>query len=72
MHALSSAGLAAGGTNTRLVGEDSFGNKYYEDTTRPYGRHRWVIYQDMANYNARCTGRELRPLPVACPRLLGR
>ena len=47
-----SAGLAAGGTNTRLVGEDSFGNKYYEDTTRPYGRHRWVIYQDMANYNA--------------------
>jgi NADH:ubiquinone oxidoreductase subunit len=43
---------SAGGTKTKLVGEDQSGNKYYEDPTRPYGRHRWVVYKDIRNYNA--------------------
>lgn len=30
------------GKETRLVGKDTMGNTYYEDLTRPYGRHRWV------------------------------
>ena len=28
----------------RLVGEDQFGNKYYEDPTEVHGQHRWVEY----------------------------
>ncbi|CAG0922100.1 unnamed protein product [Notodromas monacha] len=27
-----------------LVGEDQFGNKYYENTRYFFGRNRWVIY----------------------------
>ncbi|KAM7328087.1 NADH dehydrogenase [ubiquinone] 1 alpha subcomplex subunit 12 [Alexandromys fortis] len=27
-----------------LVGEDKYGNKYYEDNKQFFGRHRWVIY----------------------------
>uniref|UniRef100_A0A8C6DWV8 NADH dehydrogenase [ubiquinone] 1 alpha subcomplex subunit 12 n=1 Tax=Moschus moschiferus TaxID=68415 RepID=A0A8C6DWV8_MOSMO len=26
-----------------LVGEDKYGNKYYEDNKQFFGRHRWVI-----------------------------
>ncbi|OMJ14727.1 NADH dehydrogenase [ubiquinone] 1 alpha subcomplex subunit 12 [Smittium culicis] len=26
-----------------LMGTDSFGNKYYENTEERYGRHRWVL-----------------------------
>jgi NADH:ubiquinone oxidoreductase subunit len=42
----------AGGTQTKLVGEDVHGNKYYEDPTRIYGRHRWVIYKNFNDFNA--------------------
>jgi NADH:ubiquinone oxidoreductase subunit len=45
-------GDPSGGKNTILVGEDALGNKYYEDNTRPYGRHRWVVYKDIGQYNA--------------------
>jgi NADH:ubiquinone oxidoreductase subunit len=44
--------LHAGGTQTRLVGTDPLGNKYYEDPTRMYGRHRWVVYSDTNDYAA--------------------
>lgn len=33
----------------RLVGEDKYGNKYYEDPTRFFGRHRWVEYAEHQN-----------------------
>eukprot|EP00271_Cylindrocystis_brebissonii_P012289 TRINITY_DN30579_c0_g1_i1.p1 TRINITY_DN30579_c0_g1~~TRINITY_DN30579_c0_g1_i1.p1 ORF type:complete len:164 (+),score=44.16 TRINITY_DN30579_c0_g1_i1:131-622(+) len=36
----------------KLVGEDSFGNKYYENMEAQVGRHRWVEYKDKYNYNA--------------------
>ncbi|XP_076628393.1 NADH dehydrogenase (ubiquinone) B17.2 subunit [Colletes latitarsis] len=29
-----------------LMGEDKFGNKYYENNEYFYGRNRWVIYSD--------------------------
>lgn len=34
-----------------LKGCDTFGNKYYEDTTLPYGQHRWVEYADIHNFD---------------------
>mmetsp|Transcript_25987 Transcript_25987/g.56641 ORF Transcript_25987/g.56641 Transcript_25987/m.56641 type:complete len:155 (+) Transcript_25987:56-520(+) len=34
-----------------LVGTDNFGNKYYENNDLPYGRKRWVVYQDTFDYN---------------------
>jgi NADH:ubiquinone oxidoreductase subunit len=43
--------VPAGGKSTKLMGEDALGNKYYEDNTRPYGRHRWVVYKDMDEYH---------------------
>lgn len=30
----------------RLVGEDKYGNKYYENPYYFYGRNRWVIWAD--------------------------
>jgi NADH dehydrogenase (ubiquinone) 1 alpha subcomplex subunit 12 len=33
------------------VGEDQFGNRYYEDNNTWYTRKRWVIYKDMSTYN---------------------
>ncbi|ACO67571.1 predicted protein, partial [Micromonas commoda] len=36
----------------KLVGEDEFGNKYFENTSYQSGRHRWVEYADLDNYNA--------------------
>ena len=42
----------AGGSATRLVGTDPLGNRYFEDNTRMYGRHRWVIYADNNTYSA--------------------
>jgi NADH:ubiquinone oxidoreductase subunit len=33
----------------RLVGEDKYGNKYYEDPTYFFGRHRWVEYAEYRN-----------------------
>lgn len=39
-----------------LVGEDSLGNKYYENMDYQSGRHRWVVYKDVeqgwSTYNA--------------------
>eukprot|EP01137_Pigoraptor_chileana_P016506 Opistho-2@73384 len=35
-----------------LVGEDSLGNKYFEDNTRPLGRNRWVEYKSWNDYEA--------------------
>jgi len=35
-----------------LVGEDTQGNKYYENMNTQYGRQRWVEYADTSNYNA--------------------
>ncbi|XP_027783762.1 NADH dehydrogenase [ubiquinone] 1 alpha subcomplex subunit 12 isoform X3 [Marmota monax] len=32
-----------------LVGEDKYGNKYYEDNKQFFGRHRWVIYTTEMN-----------------------
>jgi len=31
--------------NGRLVGQDKFGNMYFENKELPYGQHRWVEYQ---------------------------
>eukprot|EP00877_Chromochloris_zofingiensis_P010716 jgi/Chrzof1/5899/Cz16g19250.t1 len=36
----------------KLVGEDQFGNKYYENPEGLYNRKRWVIYKDKSSYNA--------------------
>ncbi|XP_071075111.1 NADH dehydrogenase [ubiquinone] 1 alpha subcomplex subunit 12 isoform X2 [Dasypus novemcinctus] len=33
----------------KLVGEDKYGNKYYEDNKQFFGRHRWVIYTTEMN-----------------------
>ena len=36
-----------------LRGKDMHGNMYYEDVdTSQHGRHRWVVYHDLWNYNA--------------------
>eukprot|EP01136_Pigoraptor_vietnamica_P024243 Opistho-1_new@77103 len=35
-----------------LVGEDKFGNKYYEDKNRILGRNRWVEYKPWKAYDA--------------------
>ena len=35
-----------------LIGEDMFGNKYYENRDLPYDRCRWVVYADKVDYNA--------------------
>ncbi|KAG0593718.1 hypothetical protein M758_UG013700 [Ceratodon purpureus] len=36
-----------------LIGEDTQGNKYFEKKVNTqFGRHRWVVYADSANYNA--------------------
>ena len=40
------------------MGEDSNGNKYYENTGYQSGRHRWVEYADLDNYNATSVPRE--------------
>merc|ERR1711934_1107462 len=32
-----------------LVGEDKYGNKYYENNKYFYGRNRWVIYNEKHN-----------------------
>lgn len=34
-----------------LVGEDDFGNKYYENKSYFFGRNRWVIYNVAVNVN---------------------
>ncbi|XP_053621477.1 probable NADH dehydrogenase [ubiquinone] 1 alpha subcomplex subunit 12 [Plodia interpunctella] len=34
-----------------LVGEDKYGNKYYENPRYFYGRNRWVEYSDKYNMN---------------------
>ena len=39
------------GPTGQLVGEDQFGNRYFEDSTTHYTRKRWVIYKDMSTYN---------------------
>eukprot|EP01132_Coremiostelium_polycephalum_P005316 gene5316-6621_t len=31
-----------------FMGEDKFGNKYYQNLDEPYGRHRWVEYKNRA------------------------
>eukprot|EP00898_Chlorokybus_atmophyticus_P000247 jgi/Chlat1/1222/Chrsp115S01682 len=36
----------------KQVGEDGFGNKYYEKTGSQYGRHRWVVYNAAKGYDA--------------------
>eukprot|EP00245_Coleochaete_scutata_P001815 TRINITY_DN12265_c0_g1_i1.p1 TRINITY_DN12265_c0_g1~~TRINITY_DN12265_c0_g1_i1.p1 ORF type:complete len:153 (+),score=25.73 TRINITY_DN12265_c0_g1_i1:115-573(+) len=37
----------------KLVGEDKFGNKYYENMANTqYGRHRWVEFGSKTDYNA--------------------
>jgi NADH dehydrogenase (ubiquinone) 1 alpha subcomplex subunit 12 len=33
----------------RLVGEDKYGNKYYEDPSQFYSRNRWVEYDKSKN-----------------------
>ncbi|XP_076244548.1 NADH dehydrogenase (ubiquinone) B17.2 subunit [Calliopsis andreniformis] len=33
-----------------LVGEDKFGNKYYENNSYFYASNRWVIYAEEVNY----------------------
>lgn len=35
----------------KLVGEDSFGNKYFENPRYFYSRNRWVEYSDNFNMN---------------------
>eukprot|EP00088_Acartia_fossae_P049132 TRINITY_DN5391_c0_g1_i3.p1 TRINITY_DN5391_c0_g1~~TRINITY_DN5391_c0_g1_i3.p1 ORF type:complete len:143 (+),score=37.06 TRINITY_DN5391_c0_g1_i3:38-466(+) len=35
----------------RLVGEDKFGNKYYENNEYFYGRNRWVVYNKKVHLN---------------------
>jgi hypothetical protein len=39
-------------SGSRFMGEDKHGNKYYEKEQEIYGRHRFVIYKDLWNYNA--------------------
>lgn len=39
------------GPTGKLVGEDQFGNKYYEDETTSYNRKRWVVYGNMNTYS---------------------
>lgn len=39
------------GPTGTLVGEDQFGNKYYEDQSTSYNRKRWVVYKNMSTYN---------------------
>lgn len=34
------------------VGEDRFGNKYFENRHYPWGQHRWVEYKDIHNFDA--------------------
>lgn len=34
------------GPRGHLVGEDRFGNKYFENNDLPYDRKRWVIYKE--------------------------
>ena len=47
-----------------FVGEDEFGNKYFENTAYQSGRHRWVEYADLVrvhlnHFNSRtCTGNQ--------------
>ena len=43
--------LVEKGPTGTLVGEDKFGNKYYEDETTSYNRKRWVVYGNMDTYN---------------------
>ena len=54
--------------NARLVGIDTMGNKYYEDKTQIYQRHRWVEYakdgfreRDASQVRALCSGRPFLP-----------
>ena len=35
-----------------FVDSDKFGNKYFEDTTETYGRHRWVEYAEDFAYDS--------------------
>ncbi|CAH1642899.1 unnamed protein product [Spodoptera littoralis] len=35
----------------KLIGEDKYGNKYYENPRYFYGRNRWVEYNDKAYLN---------------------
>lgn len=39
------------GPTGKLVGEDQFGNKYYEDESTSYNRKRWVVYKSLSSYN---------------------
>ncbi|EFJ04903.1 hypothetical protein SELMODRAFT_236885 [Selaginella moellendorffii] len=41
-----------GNKDTRLVGIDKFGNKYFEKPSGTAGRTRWVEYADKKYYNA--------------------
>ncbi|XP_032679095.1 NADH dehydrogenase [ubiquinone] 1 alpha subcomplex subunit 12 [Odontomachus brunneus] len=34
-----------------LIGEDKYGNRYYEDNRHFMGRNRWVIYADRVGMN---------------------
>ncbi|XP_041988110.1 probable NADH dehydrogenase [ubiquinone] 1 alpha subcomplex subunit 12 [Aricia agestis] len=43
----------------KLVGEDEFGNKYYENPRYFYGRNRWVEYSD--NFNMNYDGSQVTP-----------
>ena len=43
----------------RLVGEDKYGNKYFEDGYYFYGRNRWVEYAD--HFNMDYDGSQISP-----------
>ncbi|XP_051173415.1 probable NADH dehydrogenase [ubiquinone] 1 alpha subcomplex subunit 12 [Leptopilina boulardi] len=34
-----------------LIGEDKYGNKYYENPAYFYGRNRWVVYSEKVGLN---------------------
>jgi NADH dehydrogenase (ubiquinone) 1 alpha subcomplex subunit 12 len=41
-----------------LMGEDSLGNKYYENNNYQQGRNRWVVMKDLNDYSAANVPRE--------------
>ncbi|KAK6038716.1 NADH dehydrogenase [ubiquinone] 1 alpha subcomplex subunit 12 family protein [Cooperia oncophora] len=50
-----------------LVGEDKFGNKYYEDNSYFMPRNRWVEYPEKASL-ASSHSRMTRHTPEPCPK----
>merc|ERR1712179_397897 len=41
------------GENGTFMGQDKFGNQYFENRIdKIHGRHRWVVYGDLENYDA--------------------